>query len=157
MAETRKIIRLLSTDIDGNLGLQRAMRKIKGVSFMFSRNTCVSLGLDGKRKIGTLNDEELKRIESFVKSPTFPQWMLNRRKDCETGKDLHVVMSDLELKKREDINLLRRIKSYKGVRHELGQPVRGQRTRSSFRTQKTVGVSKKSLRSAAKAAPAEKK
>ena len=154
MAETRKIIRLLSTDIDGNLGLQRAMRKIKGLSFMFSRNTCIALGLDGKRKVGTLSDEELKHIESFVKNPTFPQWMLNRRKDIETGKDLHIVMSDLELKKREDINLLRRIKSYKGVRHELGQPVRGQRTRSSFRTQKTVGVSKKAVKAASDAFPA---
>jgi hypothetical protein len=54
------------------------------------------------------------------------------------------------------------MRAYKGVRHELGQPVRGQRTRSSFRTQKTVGVARKKVVAAAKAAtapakPAEKK
>ncbi len=38
---------------------------------------------------------------------------------------------------------MRKIRCYKGIRHETGQPVRGQRTRSSFRTQKTVGVVKK--------------
>ena len=157
MAETKKIVRILYTDVNGSLGTERAIRKIKGISFMFSRNLCVSLGMDSRKKVGDLSDDEIKRIESFIKEPAFPGWMMNRRKDYETGKDLHAVMSDLDLKKREDINTLRRIRAYKGVRHEMGQPVRGQRTRSSFRTQKSVGVSKKKAMPAKAAPAAEKK
>jgi small subunit ribosomal protein S13 len=53
---------------------------------------------------------------------------------------------------------MRKMRSYKGVRHQLGQPVRGQRTRSTFRTSKrAVGVMKKSAaKPAAKAAPEKK-
>lgn len=157
MAETKKIVRILSTDIDGSIGLQRALRRVKGVSFMFSRNTCLSLGMDGKQPVGTFAEEDIKRVEAFIRNPDMPKWMLNRRKDYDTGKDIHVTMSDLDLKKREDINLLRRMRAYRGTRHELGLPSRGQRTRSSFRTQKTVGVTKKRAQQSSKpAAPAKK-
>lgn len=156
--QARRIVRLLATDIDGNLSVERALRRIKGVGFMFSRAVCVRTGVDRKKKVGLLTESELKNLERAIKSPELPRWMLNRRKDLETGNDFHVVMADLDLRRREDINLMKRIHAYKGVRHELGQPVRGQRTRSSFRTSKTVGVSRKKIAQASKPAPkAEKK
>jgi small subunit ribosomal protein S13 len=77
--------------------------------------------------------------------------MLNRKRDPVTGEDKHLAVSELELTHKMDIDLMRKLKSYKGVRHSIGLPVRGQRTRGSFRKGKTVGVSKK------KAAPAKKK
>ncbi|MDI6721030.1 MAG: 30S ribosomal protein S13 [Candidatus Aenigmarchaeota archaeon] len=154
--ETRKIVRIFSTDINGELGIERALRRVKGIGFMFSRDVCVALGIDGKRKVGTMSPDEVKRIESFIRQPTFPGWMLNRRKDIETGRDIHAVMAELDLKKREDINMLKKMRAYRGIRHEFGLPVRGQRTRSSFRTQKTVGVSKKRAQ-AQRAPPAQKK
>ena len=43
----------------------------------------------------------------------------------------------------EDINLMKKIRSYKGIRHERGQKVRGQRTKSTGRTGTTVGVKRK--------------
>ena len=122
---------------------------------MFSRSVCTATGIDGRRKVGMLSETEVKTLENFVKKPQLPTWMLNRRKDNETGDNIHLTMSDLDLKKREDINTMRRIRAYKGIRHELGQPVRGQRTRSSFRTQKTVGVSRKAIQQAAKPKPKE--
>lgn len=149
----KRIVRIMTTDIDGSLNVERAMRKIKGISFMFSKATCTATGMDPKRKIGSLAENEIKMLEGFIKKPQLPAWMRNRRKDPETGEDLHLTMAELDLKKREDINLLRKVRAYKGIRHELGQPVRGQRTRSSFRTQKTVGVSRKKIQQAAKAAP----
>ncbi|HLC68126.1 MAG TPA: 30S ribosomal protein S13 [archaeon] len=151
--ETRRIVRVLTTDIDGNLNVERGLRKIKGVRFMFSRATCIAMGIDPKRKLGDFNDHEIKAIEAFIKKPELPAWMLNRRKDPETGANGHVTMSDLDLRRREDINNMRRIRTYKGIRHELGQPVRGQRTRSSFRSHSSVGVQKKKVQQAAKAAP----
>jgi small subunit ribosomal protein S13 len=60
-----------------------------------------------------------------------------------TGETKHLFGGDVTLANDEDINLLRKIRCYKGVRHETGQKVRGQRTKSTGRTGKTVGVSKK--------------
>lgn len=152
--ETRKIVRLMATDIDGSLPVGRALRKIKGISFMFSNALCVHIGIDKRKKVGDLNEEEVKIIENAIKGPGFVPWLFNRRKDFDTGKDAHVVGSELDLKKREDINFLKKMRAYRGIRHEFGLPVRGQRTRSSFRTQKTVGVAKKKVIAAAKAAAA---
>ena len=154
--ETRRIVRILATDIDGNLSLERALRRIKGVSFMVARTICIKTGMDRKKKVGQMKEDEIKNLERAIKTSDMPTWMLNRRKDIETGKDMHIVMSDLDIRKRDDINLLKRIHSYKGVRHELGQPVRGQRTRSTFRTSKAVGVARKKAIAAAKPAPAAK-
>ena len=146
----KKIVRLLATDLDGELTVRRALMKIKGIGFMFSRAICKISGIDPEKKIGSLDEGELKRLENCIRNPTaeanFPKWLLNRRKDMETGGYIHLVGSALDLRTREDINLLKRIKSYRGIRHELGLPVRGQRTRSSFRTQRTVGVTKKTAR-----------
>ncbi len=155
--ETRKIVRVMTTDIGGSLNVERALRKIKGVSFMFSKSVCTATGVDPKKKIGTLSESEIKMLENFIKTPQLPAWVLNRRKDPETGETTHLTMATLDLKKRDDINLLRKMRAYKGIRHELGQPVRGQRTRSSFRTQKTVGVSRKAVQQAARAKPKEEK
>lgn len=155
--EGKRIVRLLATDIDGSLPVRRALRRIKGISFMFANAVCTAMNLDGNKKIGTMSDQELKAVEEFIKAPKLPVWMLNRRKDPESGQDLHLTMANLDLRRRDDINLMKRIRSYKGVRHETGQPVRGQRTRSTFRTQKTVGVMKKKAMAAKAAKPAEGK
>lgn len=141
--EGKRIVRVMSTDIDGSLSLERALRKIKGIDFMFARSVCLAMNFDRKKRIGTMSDSELKMLEDFIRQPKLPSWMLNRRKDPETGGDNHLTMSQLDLKRKEDINLMKRMRSYKGIRHELGQPVRGQRTRSTFRVNKTVGVMKK--------------
>ncbi len=157
--EIRRIVRILTTDIDGSLNVERALRRIKGVSFMFSKSVCIATGIDPRKKVGTLGENEIKTLENFIKNPHLPAWMLNRRKDPETGETLHLTMANLDLKKRDDINMLRKMRAYKGIRHELGQPVRGQRTRSSFRTSKSVGVSRKKIIQAAKssAKPKEEK
>ena len=151
--EGKRIVRIMTTDIDGSLSLERALRKVKGIRFMFAKSVCIATGMDPKKRIGIMAESDIKTVEAFIKKPQLPSWMKNRRKDPESGEDMHLTMADLELKKRDDINMLRRIRAYKGIRHELGQPVRGQRTRSSFRTQKTVGVSRKSIQQAAKAKP----
>ena len=143
---TRRIIRLLATDIDGDLNVMGAMRKIKGVNFMFANAVCNVMGIDKKKKVGELSQDELKSIEDFIKNPQIPGWLLNRRRDIETGKDMHMTSSDVPVSKKFDIQRKIDKKIYKGVRHMLGLPVRGQRTRSSFRRGKTVGVVRKAVR-----------
>jgi small subunit ribosomal protein S13 len=74
-----------------------------------------------------------------------PEFLLNRRKDFETGEDSHLVGSNLEMKKEFDVRRLKKIRSYRGLRHAFGHPTRGQRTRSHFRSKskrKAIGVRK---------------
>ncbi|MBI4014586.1 MAG: 30S ribosomal protein S13 [Candidatus Aenigmarchaeota archaeon] len=151
----RRIVRFLDTDIDGSLQTARAIRKIKGIGFVFSRISCQRAGVPESKKLGELGAAELKSLQDVIIAHDFPPFLLNRQKDMDTGKDIHLTRVPLEFTQKEDINLMKRIRSYKGVRHEMGQPVRGQSTRSTFRTQKTVGVSKKAVKEAKapKAAP----
>ena len=67
----------------------------------------------------------------------------NRRFDRDDGTNKHYFGTDLDLAKEFDIKRYKKIRSYKGLRHALGQPVRGQRTRSHFRRKgKSIGVKK---------------
>ncbi|MEK6907032.1 MAG: 30S ribosomal protein S13 [Nanoarchaeota archaeon] len=158
MENVKGIIRIADVDIMGTKDIYNGLRKIKGVSFMLSNAICNTLNLDFNRKIGTLNDEEVKKIENLVDNPEkLPTWLLNRRKDYETGKNLHLTGADLTLSKELDIKRLKKIKSYRGIRHSIGQPVRGQRTRSHFRTGVSVGVQRKTVSKAQVEAAKEKK
>ena len=82
--------------------------------------------------------------------------MLNRRKDFETGRDLHLVGTDVDIAVRSDIGRERRIRSRRGIRHELGLPVRGQRTRTTGRKGLVVGVKRKEVRIREEAAKSSK-
>jgi len=147
------IVRLVSTDVDGNISVERGLRKVKGISFAIARAVCMLTNIDPKKKIGMLTEGELKNIEETLKNLNLPDYLFNRRKDIETGKNIHIVgTAKLDLVKREDINLMKRIKCYKGLRHSYGLTVRGQRTRGAHRHHKTVGVMK-AKQAPAKAAP----
>ena len=137
-----QLIRIMGTDIPSNKNIYSGLTLIKGVSWSFSNALCNKLKINKNKKISELNKEEISEIEVFIKKPNFPDFMLNRRKDLESGKSGHLLTSDLDLAKEFDIKRLKKIRSYRGLRHALGQPVRGQRTRSHFRKKgKSVGVS----------------
>lgn len=141
-----KIIRILSQDIEGNMKVYPGLTKIKGISWSLANAICKKLKIDKDRKIGDLKNEEIKKISEFVKNPTIPGNIFNRRADFETGKNKHLIGSDLELQKEFDIKNIKKIKSYRGYRHSAGLPVRGQRTKGHFRKNKSkgVGIKKKS-------------
>lgn len=142
----RKIVRLLETDIDGDLPLVHGLSAVKGVGYNFALSVCRVLGLDPMMKTGYLTDDEVKAIEAVVKKPweyKIPFWMYNRRKDYATGEDMHLYGAQLIFYAKEDIEREKRIKSYRGIRHALGLKVRGQRTRTTGRIGVTVGVRKK--------------
>src|SRR3989344_7193379 len=126
MAEIKQIVRLISVDVDGGTKTFLALTKIHGISYNFSNAICNYLNLDKYSQIGTLNDDQLKKVEEVIKNPLqhgFPKFMLNRRNDIETGEDRHLIASDLRLRKEFDIKRMKNIRSYKGVRHALGLPV----------------------------------
>lgn len=145
----RHIIRLINTDIDGKKSLFYGMNKIMGIGPMFANAVCRISKLPADKKIGDLSEKELEKLTEIIENPTkygFPAWMLNRRKDPTDGQDKHVLTSDLKFITDNDIKMMKKIKSFKGIRHMYGLPVRGQSTRSKFRKNKgkTLGVIKKS-------------
>ncbi|MBU0958885.1 MAG: 30S ribosomal protein S13 [Nanoarchaeota archaeon] len=139
-----RVVRILSKDIEGKMKLYVGLTKIKGISWGLSNAVCKKMNIDKNRKIGSLTDEEIKKIIGFVKNPSVPKHLVNRRKDFETGEDIHLVGSDLELRKEFDIKRLKKIKSYRGFRHTTELPLRGQRTRSNFRRNRRKGSGIKS-------------
>ncbi len=135
----KHIIRVLNTDLDGNKPISHALLKIKGVGFMFANAICAVTGIEKGKKTGYLSDKEVERLDSCIKNPSgagIPIWMLNRRKDYEEGDDKHLLKTDLDFTQSNDVKRLKMIKSYKGLRHAWGLPVRGQRTKSNFRKNK---------------------
>jgi len=144
--EFKPIVRFLGTDLDGSLKVPYALTAVKGIGVMLGYAVTRVAGLDTEKRLGFLSEEELKRLEEVVKNPLghgIPAWMLNRRKDPVSGKDLQLYGSDLVFAIREDIQREMRIKSWRGIRHSLGLKVRGQRTRTTGRFGTAVGVSRR--------------
>ncbi|MCS7114328.1 MAG: 30S ribosomal protein S13 [Nitrososphaerota archaeon] len=144
--EFRHILRITDTDIDGTLKASYALKKIKGISVNLANAILKKAGVDPHMRAGLLTEAEVERIEEIIKEPEkhgLPAWLLNRRKDLETGKDTHLISADLILRTNMDIEKMKELKSWRGYRHSYGLKVRGQRTRTTGRKGKTVGVKKK--------------
>ena len=158
MADFKELIRVANTDIQGKKQLYYGLTDIFGISYSFANALCQLLNLDRRRKIGSLNEKEIKDIEATIAHPEkIPSWLRNRRKETETGSDVHAIGSNLRLMQEFDVRRLKKIKSYRGIRHGLGLPVRGQSTKAHFRHGKAVGVVKKATRVAAAKADTGKK
>jgi small subunit ribosomal protein S13 len=140
------LIRIRGTDIRGEKNIYAGLARIKGVSFAMANALCHILKISPSKKVQDLSKEDIQKIEDAIKEPKVPGYFKNRRNDFETGEDKHLSTSDLDLEKEFDIKRMRKMKSYKGLRHSRGLPVRGQRTRSHFRKKgrnKVVGVKTK--------------
>jgi len=141
-SEFKHIVRIADTDLDGNKNLVFALTKIKGIGMRMARVIVNHLKLDPNQKLGTLDDENVKKLKKFIEEEIdslFP-WLLNRRKDPYTGKNMHLLSKDVDFAKMIDIERMIKIKCYRGVRHAKGKKVRGQRTRTTGRKGRTVGV-----------------
>lgn len=139
----REKVRVCGVVLDGNKSVQKSIMKIKGIGHRTSQVIAKILGTNAK--LGSLNDRQIEDLEEIIKNfgEKVPFWMVNHPKEIVSGKNIHVTGTDLDLSVKADIDLMKKIKCYKGVRHILGLPVRGQRTRTSFRTGRTLGVIKK--------------
>jgi small subunit ribosomal protein S13 len=140
------VIRILATDIRGEMKVVPGIGEIKGIGINMSSAIVNRLALNRKKRMQDLSDDEIDRIEKAISDPGslgIPQWMFNRRKDLDTGKNLHLTTVDLIFAQKSDIDLMGEIKSYKGLRHAKGLKVRGQRTASTGRGRNAVGVQRK--------------
>tara|TARA_Y100000310_G_scaffold335076_1_gene416243 strand:- start:334 stop:870 length:537 start_codon:yes stop_codon:yes gene_type:complete len=147
--EFRHFVRVAQTDLEGKKSLVMGLRKIKGVGALFSNMICALAKVSATTKVGDLKEADVAALDKVLKDPAAagaPAWTFNRRKDMDTGADMHLITNDLNFVKDNDIKALKKMKSYRGVRHMTGKPVRGQKTKSNFRKNKgkvSLGVRKK--------------
>ncbi len=143
MADVQQIVRLAGTDVDGTKRIADALLDVTGIGASVAHAVTHNVPFDQETRIGSLDDEERAEIEAVIEDPDahgIPSWLRNRRKDRETGDDKHLIEADLELAQEFDIRRMKEIGSYRGRRHEMGLPVRGQKTQSSFRSGEKIGV-----------------
>ena len=139
------IVRISNTDIDGDKKVVYGIKSIKGIGAHMANLIANESKINKNLKIGDLKDHDIEKLQAIIDkvSESAPSWMLNHRKDYETGEDIHLIGTEIEMHLRDEINIMKKIRSYRGIRHERGLPVRGQRTRANNRKGLALGVSKK--------------
>lgn len=109
--------RIIGIDIPGKKRLIISLTYIHGVGDKVAEEICTKLRLDRDMRAQQLTEEDIGRINSLLTSE-------------------YVVEGDLRRQVQNNIKRLISIQAYRGIRHRLGLPVRGQRTSSNARTRK---------------------
>jgi small subunit ribosomal protein S13 len=153
----RYIVRVANSDLDGTRPTALALTGVRGVGLRIAEVTCRLTGVNASEMIGELPEATVDTLEQTLQSlaARVPPWMVDHRIEPVNGESLHLIGPDLETRRRDDVNVMKMVRSYRGVRHERGQKVRGQRTRSNGRTGMAAGVLKKAAKEAAAAAGKE--
>jgi ribosomal protein S13 len=136
----------LRSRVDGNAKIEYALTQIRGIGRRFAQAIIKVANISPDMRIGAVAEKDLTRLEEIILNPVkngIPSYMVNRKKDLRTGEDKHVIGNQLDITVRRDIDRMKRIRSYKGVRHHFHLKVRGQRTKSTGRHGLVIGVMRK--------------
>jgi len=135
-------VRIGQTDLDGTKSVERALTDMNGVGRRVARIIVDKADVDRRDVLGALDEEKIDEIVELVEgyAGEVPEWLTNHQRDFFTGETTHEIGNDLDMSRRQDVNRMKMIDSYRGVRHKRGQKVRGQRTKSTGRTEGTIGV-----------------
>ena len=146
-SDFKYIIRIANSDVSGEERLANALTSIRGIGPRISNAIVQKLKLDPNKLAGKIDDKNVVDIENAIMNLNdyVPDWLLNRQKDYDTGEDIHPVSVELKMTHDEDLNRMKKVKSYKGIRHASGHKVRGQRTYSNGRKGLALGVSRKKV------------
>ncbi len=121
--------RILGVDIPANKKLEFSLRYIYGVGPTRAKQVLAESGYDANRRAGELSEEEINKLASIITEKQF------------------IVEGDLRREVIGNVKRLSAIRSYRGLRHMRGLPVRGQRTSTNARTRKgarkTIGAVRK--------------
>lgn len=109
--------RLLGVDIPNDKQIQYSLTYLYGVGLYTAREACEKLKIDPKRPASDLAEDEVSRLAALLERD-------------------YVVEGPLRRQLTTNISRLREIKSYRGLRHRMSLPVRGQRTKTNARTRK---------------------
>ena len=123
--------RIKGVDIPNEKRIEASLRYIEGIGLTTSKEILSTAKVDPDKRARDLTDAEIAEINNAISTMEVPI----------EGELRRIVTSN--------IRRLKEIKSYRGLRHHLGLPTRGQRTRTNARTRKgkkkTVGGQKKKL------------
>jgi small subunit ribosomal protein S13 len=108
--------RLAGIDIPDHKKVRIALRYIYGIGPKLADDVLRETSVDPDKRAKDLNADEINRIQRVLEK--------------------HNVEGNLRRLIRENVDRLKRIGSYRGLRHKLGLPSRGQRTRSNARTRR---------------------
>lgn len=109
--------RMMGVDIPNDKQIQYSLTYLYGVGLYLAREVCEKLSIDPARRASDLTEEELSQLSTLLERD-------------------YVVEGPLRRQVAQNISRLREIKSYRGIRHRVGLPVRGQRTKTNARTRK---------------------
>ena len=109
--------RLIGVDIPGNKHIDIALTYIYGIGRTTARQICQATDIEPETPADRLTDDELSRIGSHIDRSLVVEGALRRQL-------------------AQNLARLRDIDCYRGLRHRMGLPVRGQRTRTNARTRK---------------------
>ncbi|WP_181684705.1 30S ribosomal protein S13 [Halorhabdus salina] len=144
----RYFVRIGQADLDGTKSVERALTDLNGIGQRAARIIANDVDIDRRETFGRLEDDQIEAIVDCVEgfADEVPDWLANHRNDFFDGETTHEIGNDLNLIRRQDINRMKMINAYKGVRHKRGQKVRGQRTKSTGRTEGTIGVNVEAIK-----------
>merc|ERR1712072_722674 len=139
------ILRVLNTNVDGRQNVPFAITSIKGVGRRFANMVCKKAEVNLNKRAGELTSEEIEKLIAVIQRSLqfLPPWFVNRKKDIKDGKTSHVYANLLDTKMRESLERLWKVRAHRGLRHGWGLRVRGQKTCTTGRHGKTVGVARK--------------
>ena len=146
--ELRYFVRIGQTDLDGTKSVERSLTDMNGIGKRAARIIADKAGVDRQALFGALDDDEIEAVVEKVEgyADEVPEWLTNHQNDFYSGETTHEIGNDLQMQRRADVNRMQMIDSYKGVRHKRGQKVRGQRTKSTGRTEGTIGVNVEAIK-----------
>ncbi|MFZ1076940.1 MAG: 30S ribosomal protein S13 [Nitrosotalea sp.] len=143
--EFRHIVRIAGKDIPGAKKTIIGISQVKGMGYSFAKSILDILKINPNSNVGFLTESQVEEIEKAMRNPSsvnIPPWFLNRRKDMDSGNNLHLITSDIDFNVRNDVEREKGMNSWRGFRHTYGLKVRGQRTRTTGRKGGAVGVRK---------------
>jgi len=109
--------RVIGIDIPDNKRLEISLTYIYGLGRHKAAEIIAKLGLDPAVRAHKLTQDDIARINTLLQAE-------------------YIVEGDLRRQVQNNIKRLISIHSYRGQRHRLGLPVRGQRTKTNSRTRK---------------------
>lgn len=109
--------RVLGVDIPDNKRLEVSLTYIYGIGLSLSKEIIARLKLNPDMRAHQLTPDDIARLNTLIQAE-------------------YVVEGDLRRQVQNNIKRLVSIHCYRGMRHKLGLPCRGQRSRTNARTRK---------------------
>ena len=109
--------RLMGVDIPNDKQTLYSLQYLYGVGPQVAAELCRKANVDPKKHARDLSEDEIGRLSVLLERD-------------------YTVEGPLRRQVAQNISRLREIRCYRGIRHRVGLPVRGQRTKTNARTRK---------------------